>query len=506
MSDDNLALNQEYSQDLNQQQAYDNSIQGDNVQNLYSDNIQPEELSPDISSTDDAMENEQAPEIPSEEIMPVSEENNKAKYLIIAGAVGFFVIIFAIILAVILGRGTTQKKPVTLTYWGLWDEKQIYESVFQDYIKRNPHVKIEYQKYSPAEYRQRILARSPTGAGPDIFRFHNTWLSEVKDVVSSIPQEVMTNAQFESTFFSIHSKDLKLGNSYYGIPLYVDGLVLIYNNSLLSNAGISEPPSNWDDMINYIEKLTVKDSSGVIQTSGLAIGNAVNVDHFSDIFGLLLIQNGGTLKGLDSQYASQALESYRSFAEPPKEYWNADMPNSINAFAQGKVAMVIAPTWEVISLKAMNPDLEIKVAPVPIVPGSKQITIANYWAEGVSKYSKNQLEAWKLLKFMSEKESLTKIYEAQKKTRPFGSPYSRKDLASTLANDPYVGTIITQAENDNLVSIPLISRTFDAGLNDNIIKYIENAVNSTSQGVSYTESLSVAKKGIDQILLQYGIE
>ncbi len=45
----------------------------------------------------------------------------------------------------------------------------------------------------------------------------------------------------------------------------------------------------------------------------------------------------------------------------------------------------------------------------------------------------------------------------------------------------------------------------DNGLNDEIIKYIENAINSTILGVSYKEALVGAKKGIDQVFTKYNI-
>jgi len=54
--------------------------------------------------------------------------------------------------------------------------------------------------------------------------------------------------------------------------------------------------------------------------------------------------------------------------------------------------------------------------------------------------------------------------------------------------------------------LPLASRTFDNGLNDEIIKYIENAINATAQGSSYSQALEAAKQGVDQILSRYKIE
>jgi ABC-type glycerol-3-phosphate transport system substrate-binding protein len=315
----------------------------------------------------------------------------------------------------------------------------------------------------------------------------------------------MTNDEFEKTFYPVNQKDLKVGSYYYGIPLTVDGLVLIYNDDLLKKAGIASAPTNWDEVIDYAAKLSVKDKDGNLITAGIAMGTVSNIEHFSDIFGLILLQNGGSLSQLDQPAAASALEAYRKFAEDPKNsFWDENMPNSTTAFIQEKVAMIIAPSWEAITIKTANPDIKLKVTSVPIVPGGRPLSLASYWVEGVSRYSANQLEAWKFLKFLSEKENMAKLYEAEAKVRPFGEPYSRVDLASTLAQNEYVGPVIQQAKY--FVSLPLVTRTFDNGLNDEIVRYLENAINATIQGSSYTEALRTAKEGVDQVLSRYKIE
>ena len=49
-------------------------------------------------------------------------------------------------------------------------------------------------------------------------------------------------------------------------------------------------------------------------------------------------------------------------------------------------------------------------------------------------------------------------------------------------------------------------KLFDNGINDELIKYIENAINATAQGSSYSQALEEAKKGVDQVFLKYKIE
>lgn len=439
---------------------------------------------------------------------PVYQESNSQHIFIVGGAILFLVLLIIIIKAIFFGK--SNGKPINLIYWGLWEDKEIMEPLIDAYQQKNPNIKITYQKMQPQSYREKLVSRSKNqGNGeaaiekPDIFRFHNTWLPEIKDIVAPLPATVMNSDEFDKTFYPIHKKDLKVGSYYYGLPLEVDGLVLVYNQGLFKKAGISTVPATWDDITEIVPKLTVKDQSGNLITSGIALGTAGNVDHFSDIFGLLLLQNGGSLNKLNQEEAGGALEIYRKFSETPQEYWTEEMPNSTTAFIQEKVAMIIVPSWEILSIKLANPDIDIKVVPVPVVPGTASLSIASYWVEGVSRFSNHQLEAWRFLRFLTEKENLTKLYEIQSKVRPFGEPYSRIDLAPLLAQNPYNSAVIKQA--NSFYSLPLISRTFDNGLNDEIIKYMENAINSTILGVSYKEALETAKKGIDQVFTKYNI-
>jgi len=435
----------------------------------------------------------------SEESIPVYQQSPPNFFIIGALIIVFLVIFFFIFRLIFSNRGSVKK--VELNYWGLWEDKQVIQPLIEEYQQKNRNVTINYQKMDPQDYRQKLITQINDGRGPDIFRFHNTWLPEIREIIAPLPDTIMSKNEFEKTFLPIFQKDLKVGERYYGIPLYIDGLVLIYNKTLFDKAGIVTEPTNWDEVIDAASRLTVKDSSGNILTAGIALGTASNVDHFSDILGLFLLQNGADLKNLDKKEAIDALRAYREFAEPPNNFWDENLPNSISAFIQEKVAMIIAPSWEIIVIKAANPELKIKVIPVPSVPGARSFSLANYWVEGVSVRSKNQLEAWKFLKFLAQKESLAKLYENQTKVRPFGTVYSRVDMINLLAQDEYLGAVVKQT--DNFLSLPLVSRTFDNGLNDEIIKYLENAINSTIQGVSYEEAFNTAKKGVDQVINKY---
>jgi multiple sugar transport system substrate-binding protein len=247
-------------------------------------------------------------------------------------------------------------------------------------------------------------------------------------------------------------------------------------------------------------ELTVRDAAGKIQTAGAALGITSNVDHWSDILGLMLLQNGADPANPTNNLAEDTLTFYTLFSRSDR-VWDETLPSSTYYFASGRLAMYFGPSWRVFEIKALNPNLKFRVIPVPQLPGVN-LTWASYWVEGVNKKSKYPTEAWEFLKFLSTPEVMQKLYQAQSKLRLFGEPYSRTDMADLLKKEPYVGVFIEQAPKAK--SWYLCSRTSDNGINDKIIKYYEDAVNAVNEGASPKEALATVAQGVAQVLSQYG--
>lgn len=400
----------------------------------------------------------------------------------------------------VIGRLLARNQPVVLTYWGLWENEAILTGVIAEYKKTHPNVEISYSMQSPKQYRERLQAAIERGEGPDIFRYHATWVPMLKDDLAPAGKTGYTAAEFQQAFYPVAARDLVIGGRVYGVPLMLDGLGLYYNEDLLRAGGII-PPTTWEDFREAALSLTVKDENDQIITSGAALGTTGNVEHFSDIMALMMLQNGADLKNPTGKEAQDALSFYHLFTEKPNQVWNETLDNSIIAFANGKVAFIFAPSWWVHNIRLMNPNLRFQIIPVPQLPGTNT-TWASYWAEGVSAKSSHQDEAWEFLKFLSSKETLISLYTEASKTRVFGEPYSRVDLAQTIANDPYVGAYIRQAQTAE--SFFLAGRTFDNGINDRMIKYLSDAVNSLGQGVSPESAVETVAQGFSQVLSSFG--
>lgn len=408
-------------------------------------------------------------------------------------------------------RNFLQKSPtskeIEIVYWGLWEDVGIIQPLISEYEAENPNVKIKYIRQSHQDYRERLLSAMNKGTGPDIFRFHNSWTPMLKNQLDYLPPSVMSASEFAQTYYPVVSSDLTSETGIVGIPLEYDAVSLFINEDIFTLAG-KTPPSTWDELRQVARELTVKDENGVIVQSGVALGRVENVDHWQEILALMMLQNGVNLSNPTGKLAEDALTFFTIFSNIDG-VWDQSLPPSTTAFAAGKLAMYFAPSWRIFEILQQNPNLKIRAVNVPQLPKSSPddpgTSYARYWVEGVWSESKNKTAAWDFLKFLSQKESLQKLYQNASKVRLFGEPYPRVDMANLLFNDPIVRIIVSNAPHSQ--SWYLYSRTWDGptGINTLLSKYFEDAVTAVNNGENVSKALETASSGVNQVLTQYGL-
>lgn len=395
------------------------------------------------------------------------------------------------------------KKPtnVTLTYWGFWEDDNLIKPLITDYQKQYPNVTINYQKQLTTNYRTRLQTQISAGVGPDVFWIHNTWLPMFSGYLAPAPGNMFSVADYKSQFYPVAADSFIRNSAVYAAPMEVDGLGMFYNEEILKAAGATVPKS-WQEFIDAAVRLTVRDINGQIKTAGAAMGLPSNVDHWSDILGLLLLQQPGVdLNNPSSPAAAEVLKFFTSFVTDSKiATWNSSMPTSTQAFAQGRLAFYFAPSWRAHELRQINPNIQFKVAPVPQLYG-RQVAWGSFWGEAVSVKSANSEEAWRFVRYLTSKETQQAEYTLVSKVRLFGEPYAQVSLAPSLAADPLVGAFVNQGPYYK--SWYLASATSDLGINDEMIKYWEDGVNSVIKGTDPMSALGAISQGTKQVLTKY---
>jgi len=381
-------------------------------------------------------------------------------------------IIFSVVLSLLIFSGfgckgpTTEEqeaaKTVTLEFWGVYDESDLYKEIIAKYRAHHPNVKIEYKMFRFEEYEDELLDALAEDRGPDIFMVNNNWMRGYVNKMLPLPPELtiayivteggvvgqsttvtvqteksLTRRQLKELFVEVvddnavipiwNEEEEIYENKIMGLPLSVDTLALYYNRDILNASGIAEPPDDWVDFQDQVREITKYDADGDIAQSAAAIGTASNVERYADILSILMMQNGTEMTN-DSGYATfhqkpsiferdeapgwGATRFYTDFAISSKDVytWNDDFPISLDAFVTGESAMFVGYSYNTEQIRAKAPKLNFGIARLPQLAGNPEVNYANFWNYAVSQKTENADYAWDFIQFMTTDEEIAKIY------------------------------------------------------------------------------------------------
>ena len=328
---------------------------------------------------------------------------------------------------------TPAAEPVTvsfLTHWGP-DTVALMQTAVDAYQAEHPNVTVEIKAVPFGDLLTTLRAQAGGSAAPTIAGIYDLWLPElVRDgIVAPAPEAVATdvNTNWGASTASAATSAGKV----YGIPNEIDLYSLNYNKKLFAEAGITEAPKTWDELVSAAEKLTKRDGDTITQQGfGMINSWAAGVVH---PFASLLASNGGELinaegkPALDSKQATETFALIQNLVSGVKvtdaTMGTADANTAgpfIDNFVSGKTGMIIMANWWESALKAGMGDAfaDIATAPIPVGPsGDAAHSISYSWMTVVSSAASEaeQAAAWDFLSW-------------------FNGPTSGKDGASAMAD------------------------------------------------------------------------
>jgi ABC-type glycerol-3-phosphate transport system substrate-binding protein len=421
------------------------------------------------------------------------------KYYILGGVILLLLIVMIGLLTFSSGGNTPKNTGnVELTWWKTFENEENVQQMISDYQALNNNVTINYVKKDIATYENDLLNAFASGNPPDIISIHNDWLPEQLDRLEPVPEALLNLRNYKSTFVDVASDDFVRNGKIYAVPLNIDLLVLFYNKDLLGTSGITRPPTTWKELASNVEKITKQDKPGNFIRSGVAFGTSSNVNRAVDIVSLLMLQGGTKMYSPDFTYATfdqeqdgtnpgaLALQYFTQFADPSKSSytWNAKSDNSVDAFTQNKLAMMLSYYYMRPQILDKGPNINWEVAAVPqISETSVKVNLANYWGEAVAKNSKNPDVAWDFLNFITSKDSLTNYYTKHKLIS------SRKDILATQINDTEIGVYA-----ENALTAKSVFKK-DAGGFETVFSNMIDDV--SARGLTPSEAINNAAQQID---------
>ncbi|PIR42097.1 MAG: hypothetical protein COV30_00125 [Candidatus Yanofskybacteria bacterium CG10_big_fil_rev_8_21_14_0_10_37_15] len=383
--------------------------------------------------------------------------NTNRLFYVLIGVVVFVVFLTVVIVLRNIGGGKVQES--TLQFWGVFDDRNVFDPIIRDFQAQNPSIRIVYREFNFEDYERSLVDALAAGTGPDIFMFHNSWLPKHGGKISPMPNEfsgnepAMTLREFQDQFVDVAVQDLVFENRIYALPLYVDTLALYYNKDILNSVGITRPAQTWEEFNSNVETITQLDGSSNIIQSAAAIGTAKNINRSIDILSALFLQSGVRMtddenvsatfsRSINNAAAGEiALRYYTDFANPAiRTYtWNDAQHYSIDAFAEGRTAMMFNYSHQISLLKAKSARLNFDIAPMPQVSLGDVKNHANYWAVAVSNRSQFSDNAWRFLTHLTSKDGASSYLNSSLR------PAARRDLIELQRNDPDLGVFAVQS-------------------------------------------------------------
>ncbi len=318
-------------------------------------------------------------------------------------------LILAVLLAG-LAPGVMAQEPIKLTVLTHWGEERLLvaqQAMIDEYVAAHPNVSIELQTVPFEELLTRIVTSRTAGTSPDIYHIYNLWLPEFTNggLLAPMPEDlaawVSENAAATSVVGVTYNDQL------WGVPTEVNTYLLLYNKRLLAEAGYSEPPKTFEELVEIASAITKKDETGATTQTGFAAitGWDSGVVH---PFMALLFSNGGeyfnedfTEVAFGNQAGLEVFQLYQDLLD------SGGMDTSISGwdFPNGTVGMIIMANWWRATLRAsenIDYETEVGVAPIPVGPsGTESSTLAYNWLWSVDANSPNQEAAWDFVKWMN---------------------------------------------------------------------------------------------------------
>jgi ABC-type glycerol-3-phosphate transport system substrate-binding protein len=358
------------------------------------------------------------------------------------------VFIFAAIVGVIIFASYTNSSnnsAVKATIWGTETEDD-FKNLMAVVDPQKKAMDLVYVQKNVDTFEAEFVNALAEGNGPDIVLIDDSKLFSWKAKLQPLSFKTLPQRTFTDTF--VDSANIFMtADGVYALPLNVDPLVMYWNKTMFSDAGIVLPPKTWQELTSEIPKLTERTDRSEIIRSAVALGESSNIDHSKEILVNLMLQSGNNLIQYDTtvnRYVSTVntlsisgvnvfegvTNFYTSFSNPNNERysWNKSIVRSRDAFVAGNLAVYFGYASEYPVLQRKNPNLNFDVALMPQdadrASGIQATSYTKINALALVKQSRNQAAAASMIIQLISSNTQNEL------TKITNLPSARRDLLS----------------------------------------------------------------------------
>jgi ABC-type glycerol-3-phosphate transport system substrate-binding protein len=190
----------------------------------------------------------------------------------------------------------------------------------------------------------------------------------------------------------------------YGLPYDGETTGLFYRTDLFEAAGITAPPTTWEELEAAAQALTTDGQYGYIMFAPEAA--YYWYPYLWQNGGELLSQDGTTIL-FNSDAGKEAAEFYVGLVQySPPDYLNSNSYDGRVAFATGQVAMYVAGAWFASVIQDEYPDITGQWDAAPLPEKVRCATTIAGDALVIPEQGQNRDAAWKWIEFLSAPQNM----------------------------------------------------------------------------------------------------
>ncbi len=301
-------------------------------------------------------------------------------------------------------------KPVTVTFASWVGTDPTMKKLAADFHREHPNITIKFQNVPAEEAGDKLTVQVANNTAPDVAYMDASSTSDfaARGALVNLDDylkrsSIVKMADYVEAFRTFVTWQ---GHTW-GLPIDGESTGLFYRKDLFAAAGLSGPPTTWDEFEADAKALTNKAKK--------QYGFEMFASEAAYYWYPWLYQAGGDLLSADgkkvlftSDAAKKAAKFYVNLRKySPPDYLNSNSYDGRVAFAQGKVGMYVAGAWFAGTLHSEFPKIDGKWAAAPLPNGSAgcKTTIAGDSLVMFAQ-TKHSDAAWKWVEFLSKPANL----------------------------------------------------------------------------------------------------
>lgn len=278
------------------------------------------------------------------------------------------------------------------------EEEELLRQALEAFQSEFPDITVNYEPIA-ADYLIKLQTDIAAGNAADVFylqiEFAQDFMS--RGVVLPLDDYMAADGVSDSDYYPGLISAFKWDGQTYGLPKDWSPLGMVYDTAGLEAAGVTAPPTTWDELRETGQAL--------LDTNGMP---GIVLDPNFDRFVLFLYQAGGNVTNedvteitLDAPEVTEALEYFYGLYQDGITATSADIGAQWpgDAFAQGLAQIVFEGNWMFPFLNTNAPDKEYGVAEPPA--GAQKGTPAFTVAYSIFDGTPNPDAAWALVRYMT---------------------------------------------------------------------------------------------------------